>query len=163
MFLHQKINEDLKMAMKAANGFELGVLRMLSAAFHNKEIEKKGRGLEPVLSDEEVIEVLSKEAKKRKEAIEIFNKGNRSDLAEKEAKELEIIKKYLPEEMAVEEVEKIVKAAIEKIRSANPPSGGEKEFGLVMKEAMKDLKGKADASSVSEIIKKSLNNRSDDE
>lgn len=149
--LQQKITEDLKIAMKAGRDFELGVLRMLSAAFHNKEIEKKGKGLEPVLSDDEMIEVLIKEAKKRKESIEAYTKGNRSDLAEKETKELEIIKKYLPEEMAVEEIEKVVRAAIEKTGAKT-----EKEFGLVMKEAMKDLKGKADASSVSEIIKKSL-------
>ncbi len=151
MSLHQEINDNLKGAMRAGQEFEVGVFRMLLAALHNKEIEKKGKGMEPILSDEETIEVLTREAKKRKESIEAYNKGNRSELAEKEAKELELIKKYLPEEMAVEEVEKIVKAAVEKTGAKT-----EKEFGLVMKETMKDLKGRADASIISEIIKKSL-------
>jgi uncharacterized protein YqeY len=142
-----------KMAMKSGKEFELGVLRMLSAAFQNREIEKRGKGLEPVLSDDETTEILSKEAKKRKEAAEIYAKANRNDLAEKELKELELVKKYLPEELSAEEVEKAVKAAIERI-GANPPVGGEKEFGLVMKEAMKELRGRADASVVSGIIKK---------
>lgn len=140
--------------MKAGNTFELGVLRMVSAALHNKEIEKKGKGLEPALSDDEVIEVLSREAKKRKEAIEAYIKGNRDDLAQKETKELEIIKKYLPEQLGEEEIEKIVKAAIEKTGAKEV-----KDFGKVMAEAMKELKGKADASVVSEIVKKSFPER----
>lgn len=149
--LQQKITDNLKEAMKAGKEFELGVLRMLSAAFHNREIEKKGKGQEPVLSDDETTEILSKEAKKRKEAAEIYKKGNRNDLAEKELKELEFIKKYLPEEMPVEEIEKAVKAAIEKTGAKT-----QKEFGLVMKEAMKELKGRADSSVISGIIRKYL-------
>lgn len=151
MSLHQEINDNLKGAMKAGREFEVGVFRMLLAALHNKEIEKKGKGMEPVLSDEEVIEVLSREAKKRKESIEAYNKGGRSELAEKEAKEFELIKKYLPEEMAVEEIEKIVKAAVEKTGVKDI-----KDFGRAMGEAMKELKGRADASVVSELLKKQL-------
>ncbi len=149
--LHQQITEDLRTAMKAGQEFELGVLRMLSAALHNKEIEKKGKGLEIELSDDEAVEILTREAKKRKEASELYVKGNRNDLAEKETKELEFIKKYLPAQMAQEEIEKIVKAAIEKTGSREV-----KDFGKVMAEAMKNLKGKADAGAVSEIVKKLL-------
>ncbi len=149
--LHSKITDDLKIAMKSGNNFEVGVLRMTIAALHNKEIEKKGKGLEAVLSDDEVIEVLTREAKKRKEAAELYVKGNRNDLAEKETKELEIIKKYLPEQMNQEEIEKIVKAAI-----ISTGAKEIKEFGKVMAEAMKDLKGRADASLVSEIVKSKL-------
>jgi len=149
--LHQKITDDLKNAMKAANGFEVGVLRMLLSSLHNKEIEKKGKGLEKALSDEEAIEVLTREAKKRKEAAELYSKGNRNDLAEKEIKELKFIKKYLPEQLSQEEIGKIVQAAIEKIGAKEV-----KDFGRVMAEAMKELKGKADASLVSEIVKKLL-------
>lgn len=149
--LHQKITDDLKMAMKAERVFELGVLRMLSAALHNKEIEKKGKGLETDLSDDEVIEILTREAKKRKEAAELYIKGNRNDLSEKETKELEFIKKYLPEQLGNEEIEKIVKAAI-----ASTGAKEVKDFGRVMAEAMKNLKGKVDASYVSEIIKSRL-------
>lgn len=158
--LNQKIFEDLKEAMKASKEFETGLLRMLLSSLHNKEIEKKGKGGEPVLSDEEVIEVLSKEAKKRKEAAEMFNNAGRGELAEKEIKELELIKKYLPEQISSEEIEKVVKAVIE--RTVKDPEGKQvpygARFGKVMAEAMKDLKGKADASSVSEAIKKFLTN-----
>ncbi len=151
MPINQKLSEDLKEAMKAGKEFETGVLRMLLSSLHNKEIEKKGKGGEPELSDEEIIEVLSKEAKKRKEAAEMFNNAGRAELAEKELKELELIKKYLPEQVSLEEIEKIVKAAVEKTGAKTV-----KEFGKVMAEAMKDLKGKADASSVSEAAKKFL-------
>ena len=161
--LHQKISDNLKEAMKAGQEFEVGVFRMLLSALHNKEIEKKGKGLEPALSDEDAIEVLSKEAKKRKEAIEAYTKGNRDDLVQKETEELEIIKKYLPEQLNREEVERIVTAVIEKL-GAKPRNvhrdalrGKEiKDFGRVMAEAMKELKGKADASLVSELVKNNL-------
>ncbi len=149
--LHQKIVDDLKVALKSGDSFKTNTLRFLLSSLHNKEIEKKGRGLEPTLSDDEVIEVLSREAKKRKEAIEAYKKGNRTDLAQKETKELEIIEKYLPEQLAEEEIEKIVKATIEKTGAKEV-----KDFGKVMAEAMKELKGKADASLVSEIVRKQL-------
>lgn len=151
MSLHEKINSDLRIAMKDSNVFELGVLRMLTSALHNKEIEKKGKGQETDLSDDEVIEILTREAKKRKEAAELYTKGNRNDLAEKELKELAFIKKYLPAQLGTEEIEKIVKAAI-----ASTGANSVKEFGKVMAEAMKELKGKADAGAVSEIVKREL-------
>jgi len=160
--LHQKITDNLKTAMKAGQEFEISVLRMLLSALHNKEIEKKGKGQEPILTDEEVIEVLTREAKKRREAAELYAKGNRNDLAEKETKELEIIKKYLPEELSEEEIEKIVKLAIERV-VVKDPEGPRRDvgaygasFGKVMAEAMKELKGRADASAVSEIVKRNL-------
>ena len=149
--LHQKIAEDLKTAMKSGQEFETGVLRMLSAVFHNKAIEKKGKGQEPVLSDDEAIEILAKEAKKRKEAAGIYQKGGRNDLAEKEIKEAEIIKKYLPEQLSGREIEKIVEAAIEKTGARDI-----KDFGKAMAEAMKELRGRADASAVSEAVKNKL-------
>ncbi len=163
--LHQQLTDDLKTAMKSGNAFELGVLRMLSAALHNKEIEKRGKGLETVLSDGEVVEILTREAKKRKEAAELYSKGNRNDLAEKELKEVEFIKKYLPEQLSEAEIEKVVKAAIEKTgaKEVKDPEGKPSasygaRFGKVMAEAMKNLKGKADASAVSEIVKRKLGN-----
>jgi len=151
--LHQKISDNLKEAMKAGQEFEVGVFRFLLASLHNKEIEKKGKGLESTLSDDEAIEVLSREAKKRKEAIEAYEKGNRTDLAQKETKELEIIEKYLPEQLSEEEIEKIITAAIKKTGAVTV-----KDFGKVMGEAMKELKGKADASLVSKIVRKRIEN-----
>jgi len=153
MSLKETLSGDLKEAMKAGKEFETGVFRMIISALHNKEIEKKGKGAEPTLSDDEVLEVLAKEAKKRKEAADVFSGAGRSELAEKELKELDLIKKYLPEQLPAEEVDKIVKAAVEKTGAKTI-----KEFGKVMAEAMKDLKGKADASAVSEAAKKFLAN-----
>lgn len=93
MSLADHINKDLKQAMKEKNELLVLVLRSINSEIHNKEIEKKGKEL----TEEEVVEVLMKEAKKRKQAIEAFEKGGRSDLVEKEKKELEILKKYLPD------------------------------------------------------------------
>jgi uncharacterized protein YqeY len=149
--LHQKIVDDLKAVLKSGDSFRTNTLRFLLSSLHNKEIEKKGRGLEPTLSDDEAIEVLSREAKKRKEASEAYKKGNRKDLAQKETKELEIIEKYLPEQLTEEEIKKTVKTAIEKVGAKEI-----KDFGRVMAETMKALKGKADASLVSEIVKSKL-------
>lgn len=146
--LHQKLTDDLKDAMKSGDNFRTGVLRMLLSALHNKEIEKKGKGQEPVLSDDEIADVLFKESKKRKEAGEIYLKAGRADLSEKELKELEIIKRYLPEQLGEEEIEKAVKAAIEKVGAKDI-----KDFGKVMAEAMKELRGRADASLVSQAVK----------
>ncbi|OGM89800.1 hypothetical protein A3J77_01290, partial [Candidatus Wolfebacteria bacterium RBG_13_41_7] len=141
--LNQKISEDLKEAMKAGKEFETGVLRMLLSSLHNKEIEKRGKSEDSALSDEEIVEVLSKEAKKRKEAAEIFNNAGRQNLAEKELRELELVKKYLPEQVGAEEIERVVKAVIERI--VKDPEGKQASygarFGKVMAEAMKDLKG----------------------
>lgn len=137
--------------MRSGDSFKVGTLRMISAAFHNKEIEKKGKGLEPGLSEEEVIEIIFKEAKKRKEAIDAYTKGNRSDLSEKELKELELIQKYLPEQMGENEIEKAVSEILKKTDVAS-----EKNFGKIMGEVMKELKGKADAKLVGEVVKKKL-------
>ncbi len=151
MSLLETIKTDLKTALKEKQSFTTGVLRLLLSVFHNKEIEKKGKGLEPQLSDEEIIEILSREVKKRKEAIEIYKQGGRDDLAQKENQELEIIKKCLPEQLSEEEIEKIVVKVIEEIGASDP-----KNFGKIMGEAMKELKGRADAKIVSETVKKQL-------
>ncbi len=149
--LQKKINDDVKQAMKSKEEIRLTTLRMLLASLHNKEIEKKGKKLEPTLSEEEVIEVLSREAKKRRESIDAYTKGARDDLVKKESEELKIIKSYLPEQLSEEEVEKIVIEAIKRIDAK-----GQKDFGRVMGEAIKELKGKAEASLISEIIKHKL-------
>ena len=148
---HQRIKEDLKEALKAGDGFRVGTLRMVLSSLHNKEIEKKGKGQEPKLTEEETIEDLMSEAKKRKESIGAYLKGNRNDLADKEKKELEIITVYLPKQLNEEEIKKIVQETIQKIGAQN-----EKDFGKVMGEVMKELKGRADAGLVSQIVKDNL-------
>lgn len=151
--IQQKIKEDLINFLKAGKSFEAGVLRLIFSVFKNKEIEKKGKGQEIILTDEEIVDLLMKEAKKRKEAADVYKKGNREDLAEKEMQELEVIKKYLPEELNAEEIEKIVDKAIAATSAASV-----KDIGKVMAEAMKELKGRADASTVGAMIKQKLEN-----
>lgn len=146
MSLVQNINVDLKEALKARDSFKTETIRIILAAVQNKEIEKRGKGDEQ-LSDEDVVGILRKESKKRKEAIEVYGKAGRKDLEEKESKELEIIKGYLPPEMPSGEIEIIIKKVI---------TEGESNFGAVMKAVMKEVAGKAEAGLVSELVKKNL-------
>lgn len=151
MPLQSQLSFDLVNALKSGKSFEVETLRLLTAALKNREIEKRGKGQVAELSDEETIEVLTKEAKKRKEAFEIYSKAGRRELAEKEASELAFIKNYLPEPASAEEIKKAVAEAIQKtgVKEA-------KDFGRAMGEAMKALKGKADAGEVSKAVKKAL-------
>ncbi len=149
--LLDKLHSELTAALKEKRAFEVGVLRLLTAAAHNRAIEKRGQGKGDQLTDEEVLEVLKKEAKKRKESIQLFTQGNRRDLAENEAKELALIERYLPAELS----EKEVRAHVEKVFAAGAVSA-EQGFGVVMKEVMKELKGKADAGLVSKVVKEKI-------
>jgi uncharacterized protein YqeY len=149
--LAEKINKDLVLAMKAREELKVSTLRLLLSGLHNREIEKKGKGGSPELSEDDVLEVLRREVKKRKEAIEVYLKGGRPELAEKEEKELGILENYLPAQLDGETVRKIVEEAITAVNPAGP-----KDFGKVMGEAMKKLKGVADSSLVSGIIKEKL-------
>ena len=161
MVLKGNIREDLKEAVKNREELKSSVLRLLLAAIFNKEKEKRyklskekpelsGEELEEEsqLNDEEVIDVISSEARKRKESIVEFEKGGRKDLVEKEKKELEILEKYLPEQLSEEEIKKLVKEAIEKTGAKEM-----KDMGKVMAELMPKVKGKADGSLVSRIVK----------
>ena len=144
--MKQKLTEDLKSAMKSADQTTVGVLRLLLAALKNKEIEKRSGNVD--LTDEDVLRVILSEAKKRKDSIDIFRQGKREDLVLKEKEELAIIEKYLPQQLTVEEIEK----AIDRVLSALPA----KDFPVAMKSAMQELRGKADAKLVAEIIKKKI-------
>jgi len=148
MNLKEQISEDIKNALKAGDSFTAGVLRMVVAALQNKSIEKRGKGEEEELTQEEILEILAREAKKRKEAIELYKQGDRQELVDNEEKELAIIEKYLPQQMSKEEVVEIVLAIIEKNKPEN--------FGEAMKLVMAELKGKADGKMVAEVIKDQL-------
>lgn len=148
-----QLNNDLKAALKGGRSFETGVLRLLISAVHNREIEKRSGG-KTELSDEEVIEVLKKEFRKRKEAADLFVKGGRRDLADREISESEFIGKYLPPAMSAEEIEAAVDRAM---AGLNPPAADSGDFGRAMAGVMKELKGRAEGSEVAEIIKKKLN------
>jgi len=145
--LQEKIQNDLKQAMKAGEEARLLLLRGLSAAIHNQEIQKRSSGKAEPLTEEEVIQVLQREAKKRKEAAELFGKGGRNDLKEKEEKELALIGAYLPAQMSREEIRSVVDRLYD---------AGNKEFTALIKEAIKELKGKAEGGTVSEVIKEKL-------
>ncbi len=151
MTLKEKLQNDLKDALKANSAEKRDTLRLLLSAISNREIENKGKGKEGTLSDEEVLEVLGKEGKKRKESIEAYAKGGRSDLVEKEEKELQIIKTYLPEELGEEEIVNIVNEAIQAIRPESM-----KDFGKVMGEVAKRTKGRADNAKVSKLVKERM-------
>ncbi len=153
MGLKEKINEDLKGAMKSRDEFTIGTLRFLLSSVQSKEIENRGKGLGETLTEEEVAEVLKKEAKKRRESFEVYTRGGRNDLADKEKQELNLITSYLPPEMSDGDLEKIVDEAIAAVRPAGP-----QDFGKVMGEAMKRAKGTADASRVSRMIKQKIGN-----
>ncbi len=144
MLLSEKISIELKAAMKSGDQKTVGLLRFLIAQMKNKEIEKHSAGQSSELSDEEVLEIFRKESKKRKEAINLFEQGNRADLADKEKGELEMIERYLPAQMGKEDIRKVVKEI---------KFSGATEFSAIIKEAMARLKGQADGKLVSEVIK----------
>jgi len=142
--LKEEVEKDFLSSLKEKNLEKISVLRLLKNEMHKKEIEKKGD-----LTDQEVQEVVLKEIKKRKEAISLYEKGKREDLAEKEKREIEILKKYLPEMMTEEEIEKMAKEVIERLKVKDV-----KEMGKVMGELMKKLKGKVEGEKVAKIVKK---------
>ena len=167
--LKEKINQDIKKALKEKKELELLVLRGVNSEIHNKEIEKTRQkrkahlggpatippeaDLGGELIEEEIVEVISGEAKKRKDSIVEFEKGKRQDLAEKEKKELEILKKYLPEQMNEEQIKEEAKKFIEEVGAAGP-----QDTGKVMSVLMPKLKGKAEGSIVSKIVGELLRN-----
>ena len=148
MTLLDTINNDIKNYMKEKDSFSLGVVRMVKGAIQLESINKKKE-----LTDEEIISVISKQIKMRKDSIVEFEKGNRQDLVEQNKKEIEILNKYMPEQLSMEEINKIIDEAFLLIK---PTSS--KEQGLIMKEITPKLKGRADMSLVSGIIKDRLNN-----
>lgn len=152
--LKETIQSDLNKSIKEKNEIIRSTLRMLLAAVLNKEKEKKYKEKleeETELTDEEIIDVISSEAKKRKEAIIEYEKGERQSLAEKEKKELEILQKYLPEQFPEEEVKKLAKETVEEVGAQDI-----KDMGKVMAELMPKLKGRADGGLVSKIVKELL-------
>ena len=146
MALVEQIQRDLVQAMKNRDAARVGVLRMISAALKNKQIEKKA-----ALSDEDVIQVLKTQQKQRAESIEQFDKGGRSDLAEKERQEKKVVESYLPEPMSEEEIETVIAEVIREVGAEGP-----KSMGVVMKESMSRLQstGKmVDGKKVNALVK----------
>ncbi|KAF0153376.1 MAG: GatB/Yqey [Ignavibacteria bacterium] len=147
MNLKEKINNDLKEAMKSGEKLRLETIRSIRALI--LEFEKSGSGKE--FSEEEGLRILTVAAKKRKEAIEQFKNANRNDLAEKEEAELKIIELYLPKQLTPEEILIEVKNIAEEAGAK-----GKEDFAKVMPLAAKSLKGKADGKVIREILEKLL-------
>lgn len=147
--MQERIVKDLENAFKSKESIIVGTLRLLVAALHNKEIEKRTKGIDAHLTDDEALEVVAKEVKKRKEAMNLYMQGGRKDLADKEKDESSILEAYLPPQMSDEEMQKVVRGVVIRM-------GAEKNFGKLMGEAMKELKGKADAVKVSAFLKAEL-------
>ena len=165
MNLKDTINEDIKSAMKSGLNDEASALRFLNSVIKNKELEKRNRLLKegrPLaeleklseLADEEVINVILGEIKKRKESIAQYKKGGREDLAKKEAAELEILKKYVPEEMPEGELRSIIRKKITEIDGATM-----KDFGKIMGLVMAEVKGRAEGGAVKKIIEEEIKAR----
>ena len=152
--LKQQLANDLKTAMKSGDRETLGVLRMIIAALGNKSIDKRGKGLAEELTDEEVLDLVKKELKKRMDAADLYQKGGRPELAAKEEAEARIIKKYLPEQMSREEVEKKIDEILLPPALRGDQNDGKKlDIGSAMKLVMAELKGKTDAKIISDIVK----------
>ena len=147
MDLSEKINTDLKIAMKSGDSVRLNTVR----AIRSKIIELSKRGTGSVLTQEDELTILLGEVKKRKEAIEMYQKGGRTDLVDQEQRELEIINEYLPKQLSGEEAMEIVKKIMSDVGAVSA-----KDFGKVMSLAMKELKGKFDGKVVQEIVKQQL-------
>ena len=147
--MRDKIINDIKEAMKSQDKEKLAVLRMVKGAMQLEEINKKQE-----LNDEDVIAVISKQIKTRKESIVEFEKGNRADLIEKTQAEIKILEAYMPEQLSEEEVNKIIEEAIEQVNPQAPS-----DMGKIMEIVTPKLKGRADMSSVSKIVKEKISNR----
>jgi len=160
----EEIKKDLISALKEKNESAVSTLRMVSSSVFNKEMEKRVKILEKEpglneeqlkekvkLTDEEVIEVLSSEVKKRRDSISQFEQGGRPELAAKEKTEMDILMKYMPKELTEDEIRKIVKDAAAKSGATDM-----KGIGLVMKEVSPQTKGKADGNLVAKIVKEEL-------
>lgn len=145
--LAERIDNEFKQAMKDKNPVKVSTLSLLRSSFKYVMIEKKVEKIE----DADVITVIKKQIKQRQDSIEQYEKGARQDLADKEKAELAILKSYLPQEMSVVEIEKIVGDIVKQTGAQ-----GMKDMGRVMKEASAILAGRADNRAVSEAVKKIL-------
>ena len=148
MGLKEKLQSDLIDAIRSKDAVKSGTIRMLLAAITNEEVAGKSA---KVLSDAEVITVLSREAKKRREAVEAYTNAKRDDLANKEKEEAAVIALYLPEQLSEADIKKLIVDAIAETNAAGPAG-----MGLVMKVLQPKIAGKADGGVVSSLVKAAL-------
>lgn len=149
MSLKERIEEDLKKGMKEKNESAVRALRMLKTAIRHAEVEKGAP-----LSDEDVVVLIRKLIRQRKESISAFESGRREDLAEKEREEIKVLETYAPPEMSDEEIEKFLKNIIESLKASSTS-----DIGKVMKTAMRELKGRTEGGRIREIAEKLLSKK----
>jgi uncharacterized protein YqeY len=147
--LKDKIQDDLKQSMLARDEFRTSAIRMLKSAIQYYEIQKGGAGYEA--SDDDVIDVIGEEVKKRKESIELYKQGGREEAANNEQRELEILQDYLPEQMSEDEIRTLVNTAVKETGAKTI-----QEMGKVMAVLMPKVKGKADGNMVSNMVREEL-------
>ena len=142
----EKITKDWTEAMKAKDTFRTSVLRMLKSALKNEEINKKSP-----LTDDEVLAIIKKQVKTRKDSMNEYASYNRMDLADSLQKEIDILNEYLPEELSDEELEKIVKETITKVKAESI-----KQMGMVIKTISSEYGARCDMAKVSKLVKEKL-------
>lgn len=148
MSLHEQIKNNIKESMKAGDKVRLEVMRGLVTAFTN-EMVATGKTPQDMLSDEDVIKVITRASKQRKDSIEQFTKGNRMDLVEIEKSQLAILEEFLPKLMDASEIEQVIKNKLSELEVKDST-----KKGMFMSGVMKDLKGRADGALVKEIVDK---------
>ncbi len=146
MDLKEKIMEDLKTALRAGDERRKSTLRMLRSAIRYREVD-----VQHPLSEEEVLEVIAKQVKQRRDSIAEYKKGGRQDLVDEETAELEILSAYLPRQFTPEEIEGMAQEIIEQVGATDV-----KQMGMVMKELMPQMKGRADGKFVGEVVRRLL-------
>jgi uncharacterized protein YqeY len=147
--LSERVDSELKTAMREKNAIKLGVLRMLKAALTNATIEKGGA--DSKLNDAEAAQVIRKQVKQRQDSIESFEKGGRAELAAKEKDELSILQSYLPQGMSADEISKVVRETIAEIGASSKA-----QMGAVMKALQAKVAGRADGKTLSAEVQKQL-------
>ncbi len=146
MGLKQLIEEHYRIAVKNRDTFRTGVYRLLKAALKNAEIDRRRE-----LTEEEILEILGREAKKRREAVEEFDKSGRNDLAQQERLELHLIEGYLPPPLSEEELQNLIQQEVQELGAS-----GEKDIGLVMRSVMPKVKGRAEGKAVQQLVRQVL-------
>ncbi len=146
MTIREKIDSDLKEALKSGDRLSVSVLRLLKSALKNKEIQK-GKAL----TDDDILTVLSSQAKQIRESIAEYEKAGREDLASKEKAELAVLQRYLPEQLTEDELLRLIKETIEETGASSP-----KDIGRVMKALMPRIKGRADGKIVNQMVRELL-------
>ena len=152
--MRQKITDDLKQAIQNQDQVKVSVLRLLEAALQNAEIKNNREKLK----DEEVLKIIKSEIKKREEASELYKKGDRGELAQKEDQEIVILKKYLPEQLGEDKIKEVINKVIEEQQLASA-----KDFGKLMGAVMKEVGGQADGGLVNKLVKEALTPKEEEE